>query len=269
MMNRFTLLRPLWLILFAWTTLFAEPSEDDHRILYANLAGIGIIAAWGTAFWDYGDNPPHAQSEGWFERDTKSGGADKLGHFYSAYLVGTGLSSLYESWGYSRDDAARYGSLSSFFLMNTMELGDAFSEKLGFSYEDFILNTVGSAASYLFYTYPDLSAKVDFRIEYVPRFDTADIVTDYERMKYLIVLKADGFEVITDPWLKYTEFQIGYYTRHYDSGYSEQSERMLYAGIGINLSQIVSQSGYPKTARIFNYYQLPYTYVPFEHNLNR
>lgn len=261
--------RSLILSAFLSVSLCAETVENDHRILYANLAGVAAIAAWGVAFWDYGDNPPHARSEGWFERDTKSGGADKLGHFYSAYLVGTGLSNLYESWGYDRNDAALYGSLSSFFLMNAMEVGDSFSEKLGFSYEDFILNTVGSAASYLFYTYPDLSAKVDFRVEYAPRFDTADILTDYERMKYLIALKADGFETITDPWLRYAEFHVGYYTRHYDDGYSDQSERMLYVGIGINLSRIIARNGYSKTARIFNYYQLPYTYVPLENDLNR
>lgn len=261
-------LRRIVLCLLLSCALIADEAED-HRALYTNLAGVALIAGWGAMFWDYGDNAPHAQSEGWFGRDTKSGGADKLGHLYASYLAGSGLSHLYESWGYSQNDAALYGSLSSFFLMNAMEAGDSFSKKLGFSYEDFLLNTAGSLASYLFYTNPELSNKVDFRVEYLPRFDRADIVTDYERMKYLLAFKADGFESITSPLLRYAELHVGYYTRRYDEGPTPQSERTLYVGIGINLSKIASDNGYARTADVLRYYQLPYTYLPFEHGLNR
>ncbi|MBE0499359.1 MAG: DUF2279 domain-containing protein [Campylobacterales bacterium] len=247
---------------------FAENNESRRDVLYTNLAGAAVITAWGIVNWDYGKNKPHAGNEGWFNHDTKSGGADKLGHFYSAYLVGSTLSGLYASWGYEKREAALYGSLSSFLVMNYMELGDAFSS-YGFSYEDFVMNCLGAASAYLLYAHPELSGKVDFRLEYVPSFKTVDVVTEYEKMKYLITLKAEGFESISHPWLRYSELHLGYYTRNYKGGFSSQSERIIYLGVGINLSRLFRQNGYEKTARFFNYYQLPYTYLPYEHDFSR
>jgi len=262
-MFRFTLI-----FLLTFTLAFAENNESKKDILYTNLVGVAVITAWGVANWDYGKRKPYSDNEEWFGRDTDSGGADKVGHFYASYIVGSGLSGLYESWGYTQKDSALYGSLSSFFLMNYMEVGDAFSE-YGFSYEDFLMNTLGSFSSYLFYTNPELSKRIDLRIEYVPSFDTADIVTEYEKMKYLLAIKAEGFDIISNPYLKYTELHIGYYTRNYEDGHSQESERIIYLGVGINLSRVARQNNYKKTARFLNYYQIPYTYIPFEKDLNK
>lgn len=263
------ILRFIIVFAFLHSSLFGEGDERKNDILYTNLAGAALITGWGLVNWDYGKSAPHSSNEQWFGKDTKSGGADKAGHLYASYFVGTGLINLYENWGYDKEKAALYGSLSSFFLMNYMEAGDAFSDRLGFSYEDTIMNTLGAVSAYLFATYPDLSRRVDLRLEYVPSFTTADIVTEYEKMKYLIAIKAEGFESITNPYLRYGEFHLGYYTRHYDEGFSDASERILYVGIGFNFSRLARQSGYPTTGRFLNYYQLPYTYLPFEKDLNR
>lgn len=261
MTNR--IVRFLFILIFPLCSLYAENNETKHDILYTNLAGVVLIAGWGIANWDYGKTSPYSSDEGWFDSHTKYGGADKVGHFYATYLIGSGLSGLYESWGYTEKDAALYGSLSSFFLMNIMEIGDAFSPEQGFSYEDFIVNTVGALSSYLFYTNPEISKRIDFRIEYIPSFQTADVVTEYEKTKYLIALKAEGFDFISNPMLKYTELQLGYYTRNYENGFSDESERILYVGIGINFSKVAHQNGYEKTAHFLHYYQFPYTYIPF------
>lgn len=263
-----SILLRLWILfLCVASSLYAENNESRNDILYTNLAGVAIIAGWGIANWDYGNSAPYAKDEGWFGAQTKYGGADKLGHFYAAHIVGSGLSHLYESWGYNKKDAALYGALSSFTIMNAMEIGDAFSTQQGFSYEDFVLNTLGSITSYVLHTQPELSKRIDLRVEYIPSFKTADIVTEYDNMKYLIALKADGFDCITNPILRYGELQLGYYTRNYKGEVPNERERILYAGIGINLSKIARQNGYDKTASVLNYYQLPYTYIPFEHSL--
>jgi len=266
------------LLFFITSSLFSNntvqtPIQKDTKsskdILYTNLIGAALITGWGVANWEYGKSSPHSDEEEWFGRHTQSGGADKLGHLYASYLVGSGLSGLYEGWGYSEEDAGLYGAISSFFLMNYMEVGDAFSKEFGFSYEDFLMNTLGSVSSYLFYTNPELSKRIDLRIEYLPSFDTADIVTEYEKMKYLIAFKAEGFESISNPYLKYTELHLGYYTRAYKSGISQQNERIIYLGIGINISKILKENNYTKAGRFLNYYQLPYTYFPLEKDLNR
>jgi hypothetical protein len=36
---------------------------------------------------------------------------------------------------------------------------------MGFSYEDMIFNTLGVAAGYLLWSFPDLSRKIDLRVE--------------------------------------------------------------------------------------------------------
>jgi len=246
---------------------FSEHNNSKKDILYTNLVGAAVITTWGVVNWEYGESSLSRDDEEWFGRETESGGADKLGHLYATYVIGSGLSGLYESWGYTEKDAALYGSLSSFFLLNYMEIGDAFSSEFGFSYEDLMMNTIGAFSSYLFYTNPELAKRVDLRVEYIPSFDTADVITEYERMKYLIAIKAEGFESVTNPYLKYAELHLGYYTRNYKGGYSSESERIVYLGIGINLSRVFRENGYTKTARFLNYYQLPYTYLPLEKDL--
>ncbi len=262
------MLRVVSILFLLLASLFAEHNKSRADILYTNLAGAAVITTWGVVNWGYGQNSPSSDEEEWFGRETESGGADKLGHFYAAYAIGSGLAVLYENWGYQEKDAALYGSLSSFFLLNYMEVGDAFSDEFGFSYEDLIMNTLGAFSAYLFYLSPELSKRIDLRVEYLPSFDTADIVTEYEKMKYLIVLKAEGFDLIKNDFLRYAELHLGYYTRNYEEGFSDESERIIYLGIGINLSRALRQNGHTKTARFLNYYQLPYTYLPFEKDLN-
>lgn len=264
-----SLLRFLVIMSIIFSPLWAQNKEVKNDILYTNLIGAGIITAWGAAFWEYGQSSSYAKNEGWFEKDTKYGGADKLGHMYASYLLGTSLCELYKYYGYKEEDAIMYGSLSSFFLLNTMEVGDSFSSQQGFSYEDFLMNTLGSLTAYAFYTYPELSKRMDLRIEYIPSFKSADVITEYDNMKYLVALKAEGFDFISNPWLRYAELHAGYYTRNYKVESTAEHERIIYFGIGINFSRIARQNGYAKTSSVLNYYQLPYTYIPIRNDLNR
>ena len=247
-------------------------TEDElrNRVIYTNIIGAGVIAVWGTVFWDYFTISPVAGDEGWFGEDTKSGGADKLGHLYSTYLWSLGFSSLYEYWGMSEDEAMIYGPLTSWIFQGMMEVGDSFSESQGFSYEDLIMNTVGAAFYYVREKYPEVKRKVDLRLEYVPDFSAdTDFFTQYNAMKYMLALKFSGFDSMENTAMKYFELQVGYYTRGYsESSNYESKERVIYAGIGINSSEVLKAMGWEKTSKILNYYQLPYTYVPFGYDFD-
>lgn len=238
----------------------------EEKMVAVNAGALLAIAGWGVAFWDYGDSSPFMKDEGWFSEHTDKGGSDKLGHFYANYLVGRSLSSLYESWGYEHDRAALYGALSSFGIMGFMEIGDSISE-YGFSHSDLIMNLAGSCAGYLLDMYPEVARKIDFRIEYIPDFQEADIITDYERMRFLVALKLDGFDAVTNEYLKYLELHLGYYVDGYQEAGDERS-RNLYAGVGINLSRIFRKLSCPRTAKVFNYYQVPYTYIKLNKDLD-
>ena len=142
----------------------------------------------------------------------------------------------------------------------------------GFSYEDMIFNTLGAAAGYLLWSYPELSRKIDLRVEYNPftsgDYD-GDITTDYDRLSYLIAFKAEGFDFIENPYLKYLELHVGFRARNY-SDYSERPDvdlrkQYLYVGIGLNLSKLLRP--YLDTP-VFNYLQVPYTYVPATYQIS-
>jgi hypothetical protein len=250
------------------TKLTDEELKD--RVLYTNLVGAAVVTTWGVVFWDYFTISPVMGDEGWFEEDTKYGGADKLGHVYSTYLWSLGFSSLYEYWGMEDEDAMIYGPLTSWIFQGLMEVGDSFSESQGFSYEDMVANTIGAGFYYLREKYPSLKEKVDLRLEYLPNFNSeGDIFTKYDSMKYVMAIKFSGFESMNDNFLKYGELQLGYYTRGYENEIDyPQEERIGYVGIGINVAEVLKAAGWLKTSKVFNYYQLPYTYIPFEHDFN-
>lgn len=244
---------------------FSSLSKED-KVMWSNTAGVALISVWGLATWDYGSRNPHMEDDGWFRQNDKNGGMDKLGHLYTNYALAHGLSYLYQSWGYKAQRAALLGSLSSFGLMGFMEFGDAFGG-YGFSREDFIMNALGAITGYVFYTRPELARRIDIRVEYIPS-GQRDIFTDYEHMKFTLALKLDGIRSVRNKYLKYLDIQLGYYTRHYSPEPESNSERNLYLAIGINLSHVFNRLAQPKTARLFNYYQVPYTYIERSENLN-
>lgn len=262
------LLSVLSVLLFFSSDLYADPLfSKEETVLLSNAAGFAAITGWGILNWDYFQKSPKKSDEGWFSEHTKNGGADKLGHFYFSYALSHLFSSLYEYKGYTNDQGAFLGSLSALGISTWMEIGDSFSDDYGFSYEDAVMNLLGSLAGYLLYTRPDLACKIDFRIEYLPDFKQGDFVTDYENQKFLMALKLDGFEFAQTGFLKYLELHLGYYTRGYQDNRS--GERNIYLGVGLNMSRVFKQlsiQGLPEAAR---YIQIPYTYIETGRDLNR
>lgn len=239
----------------------------NQKLWIVNMAGIGVVTAWGITNWDYFSKSPQSTSEDWFDNDTKSGGADKVGHAYTTYVLTHSLSNLYDSWCFDKKDAATYGALSSLAITAYMELGDSFSE-FGASKEDMLANILGATFGYLSYKNKSLSNILDFRWEYKPNSETTgDFTTDYENSKYLLALKFNGFDFARSNFLKHIELHAGYFTR----GFSEPSatkERNVFFGIGINLTDLFRRQAYKKTATLFKYYQLPETSLQVRDDLN-
>lgn len=241
-----------------------------QKTLMLNAGAAAALTTWGVLKWDYGQNSPKASSEGWFGQDDKEGGADKLGHFWSSYALGHLFASIYESWDYNEEDAAKYGALSSLGFHTLMEVGDSFSG-FGFSYEDMLMNLAGSSAGYLLRVYPQVGEKIDIRIEYAPSLNgnnSADVFTDYEHQKFVVAVKGEGFEGLRGSIFEYLEFQTGYYARGYDKfvpGGPETRRRIFYWGLGLNVGRVISH--FWDTA-LFDYFQVPGTYIPFEVKLD-
>lgn len=229
----------------------------EDKLRYLNYATSGALITYGITFWDYSSKTKfHASSEGWFEKDTAHGGADKMGHIYVAYLSTHLYSNTYQYWGYNKEKALLYGVYSSLALTSIMEIADGFGKGYGVSYEDVIANLIGTAFGYYTYKYPWLDEKIDLRVEYPvnPSMFKKDFTTDYENMKYLFALKASGFKLFKNNYLQYLELYGGYYTRNYHWQDNENGKRETYVGIGINLSELLG-------TKIFKYYQIPNSYL--------
>jgi hypothetical protein len=239
-----------------------ESLTRGKKTLLLNTGAMAAILVYGLVKWDYGKESFHFENEGWFERNTKYGGADKLGHFWSSYAVSHLISYAYRKWGYTESEANLYGALSDLGIQTFMEAADGFSSQ-GFSYEDLIMNIAGAGVAYVWGKSPNLARKIDFRMEYTPEFNHNDFgfSNNYERQRFLIAAKADGFDFIENPYLRYLEFQVGYYARgysNYQEGGPDDRRRCIYVGFGFNVSKLLQKA---VDTRILDYIQIPYTSV--------
>ncbi|NPU84772.1 MAG: DUF2279 domain-containing protein [Syntrophaceae bacterium] len=244
----------------------------ETKAVLLNATAAAAVIGWGIAVWDYGQRSPRFRDEGWFERTSNEGGADKLGHFYSGYVLSHLFDYQYRRWGFEKEQAIRLGVLSSAGLTLLVELGDSFSE-FGFSYQDALFSVLGAAAGYGMVRFPEVARKVDFRVEYDPfRSSTRkkDVTTDYDRLKFLAAVKLDGFDAFRDTPLGSLELHLGYYARGYDeydelTGQNDGRRRKVYVGVGLNVGKLLKPLW---DTRLFNYIQLPYTYAPYNHRLD-
>lgn len=242
-----------------------QPKEN--KLLYSNIAAATIIGLYGLSEWDYGSASFHSADEGWFDSDSKYGGADKMGHFWSTYAFSDALTGLYKHWGYDSGRANAYGAISAWTVQFAMELFDATSETQGFSWEDVVINTLGSLTSVLMEKFPALDRKIDFRVEYIFNVEINNIFDDYSNQFYSMVLKLDGFDSLENIFLiKYLELHGGYYSRGYDTDEVDKN-RAVYAGISLNFSRFFHQNGWRKTGKVLEYIQIPYTVPKVSHKL--
>ncbi len=248
--------------------VYACSGDVDRTVVrHATLTGVAGVTAWGVANWGYFSRSPRSQSEGWFGSATQSGGADKLGHLYTTYLLSHGLAEYFQRRCLPDNEAARYGALSALAIMGYMEVGDSFS-KYGLSWEDMLANVLGAGAGYLLRRDKALADKFDLRWEYGLHPTKWDISTDYENSRYLLALKLAGFKSLRNSAWRFIEFQTGYYTRGFDSTSTAAARRSVYLGIGLNLGQWFKERGARKTALALRYLQVPGSAARFERHLS-
>jgi len=258
----------------SWWGMADWPREK--KVLALNLATVGTIATIGVAAWDYGSHSFRTANEGWFDSDTAYGGADKLGHLFTCYALASLYNRLYKNWGYSDNDAILLGAANSWLTMSLIEVGDGLSKSQGYSWEDEVMNTIGVGMAYLRHRFPAVRERVDFRWEWFPspavrEGERFDILTDYSGQKFLLAFKLDGWLRTGNPIMKALEVQAGYYTRGYVSGdddFFDGQHRYGYIGIGLNVTYLLDRLTGHRAAGVFDYYQVPYTYVSVRKDYN-
>ncbi|MBL3529141.1 MAG: DUF2279 domain-containing protein [gamma proteobacterium endosymbiont of Lamellibrachia anaximandri] len=247
--------------------------KDHFYSVPLEVAGLlGGITALGLHAWDWDENTSfHFQSEGFLGEDTGSFGMDKFGHAYSSYLIAEFLTHHIRKRARDPSGAAFSSAILATVLMTYVELFDGYALDHGFSYEDMIFNVIGIGLSSARNLIPGLHDKVDFRLEYIPSGNTDSFgpITDYSGQKYLFALKASGFDMFEDSFLKYFELQAGYFARGFtekEEQNNEPSFRRVFWGLGLNLQELLFGAGRIKhtaigqdARRILEYVQVPYT----------
>jgi hypothetical protein len=231
-----------------------EPDRAAHltseRLWLRNAAVIGggilLVGAYGAAKWweDGFTGDFRTQKEGWFGQNTSSGGADKMGHAFSAY-VGTRLvTQAFNALGNEPEPARRLAAWSTLAVMLGIEVLDGYSKKYSFSREDALMDVVGVGIGYLMERNRELDNLLDLRLLYRKSEGSSfDPAGDYSGQTYLLVAKASGVPVLRDnSVLRYFELAVGYGTRGYQSPPGVERERNLYFGVSVNLSEVLAQT---------------------------
>lgn len=227
----------------------------ERKVLRSRQLAGGAILGWGLLQWDYGSRPIHFRSEGWFGQGTPEGGADKLGHLYTGYLLARGMASLYRDWGLDPGRAAREAALTSVLVTTVMEVGDGFSP-YGISGEDLLMNLAGAWVGEVLARSLVWRERLDLRVEYRFNTDTHDFTTDYEHARHLVALKLGGFDALRNTPLRWLELQGGYYARGYSDPLAAD-RRTAYAGLGLNLPLLLRRAGQERVATFLQFYQPP------------
>lgn len=262
---------------------------DHTKSIPWRLGGaFAAITVTGVANWNWGSSPFRFESEGWFGKDTISGGMDKVGHAYTAFVLADFLTDgINNKWGESRSTSYS-GALLSMGLMTYIEIFDGFSKDHGFSHEDLAMNAAGALFSVARRTTPGLREKLDFRLLYQPSGGTIRAlldcfpkphcdrdgqtfrspITDYKSQRYLLALKLAGFDQFADTPLRLLELHGGYYARGFTREEKERGDpirRRLFVGAGLNVSELLFR-GRPRglgkaVGSLLEYLQVPYTAV--------
>ncbi|QFT54268.1 DUF2279 domain-containing protein [Microbulbifer sp. THAF38] len=240
-------------------------------------AGVAVSTlALGLMDWDWGSSSFGTSSEGFFGDDTANGGMDKLGHVYGAYLLSELFTDAIHCRAANSVGAEASAVTLAWLSMLFVELGDGYSEKHGFAWEDIVANTAGVGLSYLRRNIPGLRGKLDFRLEYLPSGNRSGFKphSDYSGQKYLLALKLSGFDLSPRNPLNYLELHGGYFARGFTLKEQEKNEplrRELYFGVGLNIGELFfGRAGIRETTggrlgrKFFEYVQIPHTYVANE-----
>lgn len=241
---------------------FWIPGETEFKknMRYSILFGVPAVhLVYGFAVWDWGEQKNWRWAdERWYQGDTDSGGADKTGHFFAHYCVTRISYSFFSYTEQSRSRALFYSAFTAALVGTMIELGDAFTGRYGFSYEDLTMDLAGVAVAVLLERYRVLDEFIGVTMSYWPsegfKHDKnktpMNFAGDYSGLKWMVNFKLAGFKYIgfdIPEFMRYIQLDAGYYTRDYtdyDEAYAKNNnthtdpKRHLYAGVSVNMREV-------------------------------
>ncbi|MEJ5363222.1 MAG: DUF2279 domain-containing protein [Spirochaetota bacterium] len=240
-----------------------------------------ITILYGMETWDWGEQSNWRWAhEGFFGQNTDSGGADKIGHGWAHYLAFRIFHNYYDWSENGRNTKWIYSIGTATFLGVGIEVGDAFTGKYGFSYEDVVADMLGIGLGILLEYSPTLDSLFGFSWQYWPTESYFDrwgknplhMSSDYSGAKYVFNFRLAGLQnlgIKIPNFMRYIQLDIGYFTRNYVRWDETTAEpyRSMYYGISLNFMEVVKdffENPDSKASRIlqqpFKYYHIPAGY---------
>jgi hypothetical protein len=280
----------------AETVPFTKPDEGDFpwkKVGSAAIVGAiyGTAWTWVSAAWWSRKSDSNGfvfMDEGGFGIDTYAGGSDKLGHYYTNYLMNRGFVGILEWGGFPRTPSIIASTALTTLFFTAVEFKDAYHLKYGFSWGDMTANVAGQATALGLMLIPELDRAISVKIMYQPSADFFHALStegplntpeDYSGQTYLVAYHFASFPLVNQEKslraLRYLDFSIGYGTLGYKPVPDPPTpvRQNLSFGFSVNFQSIFDDLLWPKRGTpstgtqvvhfVNEVYQIPYTRVPF------
>jgi hypothetical protein len=258
----------IFLILSAINNLIIANEIDTSNV---NTTRILIVGGGTLAFFSYGYL---AQDNIWWKGEKSefhfnnnldykyANNADKLGHFYFAYLATNLYSDLFQWAGVKKKKSLIYGGLVAFTFQTFTEIRDGFSSEYGFSWGDVAANLLGATYPSLQEVYPTLKP-YNFKLSFYPSQKYKDgyhshILDDYESTYHWLSIDVNRImpKAINDVFPDFINIAIGHSVNGLDGFGGGNHE--LFIGLDWDFESLPGQNKLWKTIkRWLNLYHFP------------
>lgn len=256
-----------------------SPAPDPMAHVWGAGLGLGLSVG-GSIAWKFTtkwSGSFRVMDEGWFGRETYAGGADKLGHMYTDFVLGRGLFYLYQAYHYSRKDSILYAFISGSIARTLMEVADGFTT-YHFSYGDLLFNLLGSTSNALLLLDEDIADTFYMSWSYLSSseaqagyHDPFDFSTDYSGMVFGLNADLYGLRRMagsdSTSWADYTFVGINYYTRQFRQPDQDKRERFVGMSYGIALHRFYEKGSV--IGPVLRFVKLPFTFAGFAYSLDK
>jgi hypothetical protein len=239
----------------------------------------GVLMLGGSISWKFSKEwtgKYRLINEGFFQKWTYAGGADKLGHMYTDYVLVRILNQVYQSYDYSASDAVFYAWVNGSLIRTVMEFADGFTTFKA-SGGDLLFNMMGSTVSALLLKNPDWDETFNFSWSYLPsqdvrkgRLDASSFSIDYSGMVFTWDTNLKGARKLAGAhyasWMDRYQIGVNYRTRYFRDPDKSKRQRIVGMSLGLNLEENLPESLPGK--RIFKYWKVPYTSVGPSYNID-
>lgn len=262
----------------------AAPTAPRRNAKLLAAGSVALVhaayATWSYFAWyrDANTEDFHLERSPWFAVDAYAGGADKLGHLWSNYVLTRATTEVLVAGGWRRRPSSLVAAGLTEVAFLLTELQDGFV--WGFDPKDMIANGLGAALALVMDNVPALDRLVDFRLQYVPSRDyrrhfadtgSVDIGQDYTGQSYLVALHLGALPGLPDRdwgyWARFLDVAVGFEARHYTFAPEVRTvapKQTLYAGLALDLQSVLAHLFADSRARrvgrgIFEVYSPPLT----------